>query len=663
MAEPSIDDVGKWILDNQDKAGSPDYVTMSDTYRQMNDAQQPQDITGVMHAKNAANPYGLDATMNRMFTGAVTGIPDLAIGGYNAAARAVGKPGAQADYLGPKMLAAGGGVPLPEDAGTGRQLLEGGGSALIGGGVHGIADAVSAAPSVAGAIVPALRALVTRVIAPTVGSHAGGTVGGATASALGLDPETGSLLGSLAGGTGATVLPSVPRQVIAARYANRGNANAPAIAAAAERQNVPLTAGMVGNDAIQARERAYGGASATSNAVSAARTASTTGVADALDRAAVARGSLDTEPTPGSVGQGVQTIAGDTAESLRARAAEGQQRLLDRVGARTQVPVQPIFNEGYRQMPDMAVPARSAIDYRLTDQLAPLVARDVTGQAALDASGSPTVPYGLLKQWRTDLGRSFDQGRFPPATTQLYGPATAAMRGAAERAGVPPQNFENVQGRTRQVEQRGGDYANLTDIAGKEPSAAFNYLKGGEQNPERLGMIEATQHPQVGNVMGDYLRMIGNQTIGQQGARGPINLANRIEGMHPDARSAIAGPQEPAVNDISTLARSLDYPTSKTGLGKALGSSGENLGSKLIMSEILGRLGEKTGIPLAGEAGRYLGLKADRVTGGIGNRIMQSPTAINAMAGRPRPGVPYGMADLVAAINAASASQTQQRGP
>jgi len=278
------------------------------------------------------------------------------------------------------------------------------------------------------------------------------------------------------------------------------------------------------------------------------------------------------------------------------------------------------------------------------------------------------VPYGPFRGWRTDLGRSLDTpqgGRMPP-TASLYGPATEAMRVTAENRGVPRQDFQNVQGRTHAIEREGGDYQALQQIFDKQPQQAFNYLTGGEQNPARLGTLEATQHPQVNSIMGDLLRYLGNDTINHpaQGARGPANLANEIGRMHPEARATIAGPQLPGVMDVATLARALDYPTSQTGLGRTVGGVGESVGRMMAGSETLGQLGAATGIPGAGGVGRIAGLGAMPAIRALRANYLQGDHAINALSGGAAPQV-TSMAELVNALNAAAQQREQQpqRGP
>jgi hypothetical protein len=675
MADPTLDNIGQWILDNKDKAGTPDFVKMSDAYRQMSnspaDVQTPDqnapttrivvrpdgsnlpDISDVVRAKNTADPYNADNTINRIVTGAATGIPDTVIALGNAMQRMRGEP--EAPYLGPKMLAAGGGVPLPEDAGWGRQIAEGSGSALLGGGASAVKSAIRNAPSWLGSIVPAAKTLLSSTVAPTVAANAGGQAGGA------IGGETGALLGSLLGGAASNAGAAVKTSIYN-RYAGQGKPDAPAIAAAAARQNIPETAGMLGNADIQHQERQLAGRPGAVNYINARRQSATDAMGAAIDRVATARGSTDLEPSQASIGQNLKDIAATSAEDLKARVSAEQQQLEDRIGFHTEVPVRDIFHAGYAQMPSLSIPGREAIDYRLTNHLAPLVTRDAAGQPILDATGSPTVKYGLLRQWRSDLGRSFEQGKYPAATAQLYEPATNAMGNAAARAGVSPQEFMDIQSRYRNAmgEPQPGvpNYRALTDIAGKEESPAYNYLHGGANNPSRLVMLEGTRHPQLPATFGDYLRMIGNQTLGKGDARGPINFADRVSApkMDPAALDVIAGPQAPDVRDIASVARATNYPTSQTGLTRAMGGVGDSLVNKLIGSEVFGKVGEVLGV--GNTAGRIVGLGAGPAFHYLQARLQQGPTARDALAGRPQaPGTVFDVNRLRAALIAANAGR------
>jgi hypothetical protein len=205
------------------------------------------------------------ATAGRVITGAATGIPDIAIAIGNAGVRASGgggfgmagaEPGSvkEAPYVGPMVNKAVGVPELPPDASTTRRLLEGGGSALLGGGASSILRAAGAAPTAAEAIMPAISALTRSTVAPTVGSHWGGQAGSYLADKVGLDKETGALIGSIMGGHAGKVA-DLPASYVDWRFRGQGRDNAAEIAAQAQRQGVTPNAAMLGNDAIQMRER------------------------------------------------------------------------------------------------------------------------------------------------------------------------------------------------------------------------------------------------------------------------------------------------------------------------------------------------------------------------------------------------------------------------
>jgi len=699
MAE--IDDLDNWIVQNAETAkGTPEFVQKAARYRELRDAETSgalPDAEAELRARRAANPGGFDATMNRMFSGAVTGLPDLGIGITNMLSRVGGRIAGvekppQIAPLGPQMIEAGGGGVV-QDPSTLRQLLEGAGSALIGGGAGGVANAAAAGTSALNTAGRVASATGAQIVAPTVTSHYGGEVGGYIGEKLG-DRETGALLGSIIGGAAPTVAQGAGQRYSHNRLAAQAAPNAAEIAAAAAAQDVRPTAGMLGNRDIQNLERTLGNQVGSMGIIDRARRGARADIGAALDRLATERGSTHGNPTPGTIGENAITAARESAEALRAGSEGAQMRLQDRVGADTPVAITPMRDQGYSMMTDpragLSVPKREAIDFRLTEQLAPLINRDAAGMPILQGGGRPppgqpgpppglpgpagapgsrpgaseTVPYGPFRGWRTDLGRSLDTpqgGRMPP-TSALYGPATEAMRVTAENRGVPRQDFQNVQGRTHAVEREGGDYQALQQIFDKEPQQAFNYLTGGEQNPVRLGTLEATQHPQVNSIMGDILRYLGNDTINHpaQGARGPANLANEIERMHPDARATIAGPQLPGVMDVATLARALDYPTSQTGLGRTVGGVGESVGRMMAGSETLGQLGTATGIPGAGWAGRIAGLAAMPAIRALRANYLQGDHAINALGRGAAPPV-TNMAELVSALNAAAQQREQQQ--
>jgi hypothetical protein len=678
MATP--DQMKAWLDKNADKAGTPDFVRVTEEYnKQTRPTAAPDDgqllsPTSVRQAladrvssafaPASSDPGGPLATAGRVITGAATGLPDIAIAIGNAGVRASGgggfgmagvEPGSvkEAPYVGPMVNKAVGVPDLPANASTTRQLLEGGASALLGGGGSSILRAAAAAPTAAQSIMPAISALTRSTVAPTVASHYGGQAGGAIADKLGLDPQTGSLVGSLLGGYGAGRAGEVPGRYTDWRYRGQGRDNAAEVAAAAQRQGVTPTAGMLGNENIQMQERALANRPGAQRFINDRRSSARDDIAAALDRAAVARGSTNPEPTPGSIGYNVADVARQGRDELANISSAGQESLMRDVGRRAPTDISGVLAamERIRNQTDPGTAA--PIDAR-TGTLRQMLPRDPEGNVI-----STEVPYERVKDWRTALrerGQNYDPvpGRF---AGQIYDATTGAMRDAAVSSGVPAERFNNTQERTRGIMGEGGPHEQLDTLAGREPSAAYSYLHGGEQNPGRLRMLQATGNPTMDSVFGDYLRRLGNTTIGTQGARGPANLATSIERMHPEALDVIAGNQRPAVTDVSTLARSFDYPTSQTGLGRTVGPIAHGAARTITGSEIGGALGHATGIPFAGEVGRVAGAYLQSPISLLRARMQQSEAARNALADGPRPQSPYGISDLVAAINAANAAR------
>ncbi|MEY9184688.1 hypothetical protein ABIG06_006236 [Bradyrhizobium sp. USDA 326] len=79
MADPNLDQIGQWLLNNQDKAGSPDYVTMSNAYRQMSAQPQPAPpISGIDMTPPSVTPnFGIDFNQpDEQVRSQIAAIPD-----------------------------------------------------------------------------------------------------------------------------------------------------------------------------------------------------------------------------------------------------------------------------------------------------------------------------------------------------------------------------------------------------------------------------------------------------------------------------------------------------------------------------------------------------------------------------------------------------------
>jgi len=318
-----------------------------------------------------------------------------------------------------------------------------------------------------------------------------------------------------------------------------------------------------------------------------------------------------------------------------------------------------IINEARAAYPHLSVPGRQALDHRINTQLLPLISqRDANGNPIIGPN--TTVPYELVKQWRTELGQSFEQGRIP-RNRELYEPATNAMADAASQAGIPRGHFSDVQQFTRGVEGEGGLADRLAPYD-KEPQAAYDYtLKGGLQNLERLQTFatETAGDPRQGRVFGNYLQQLAER-LGLGGAQGARMFADVVQNADPRAIQTIAGALAPRLQELATLARGVNVPTSQTGLGRSVGGVANTVGGKFLGSEVLGQVAGAVD-PMLAPAGRAVGWGARPAADWVNQRIMQSAAAKRGMIGAPMPTQGVSIEDLVRVLNAIGQGQPPQQ--
>jgi hypothetical protein len=702
MAE-TIEDLVKWGQENQHLKGTPEYEAVGERFKRLRDGagggppstapttetlpeitvrpNEPPPETGPVAtppqgapAAPAApsDPYSFYNTAARIGGSALTGIPDLAIALGNAGSRAGIFPQTKIPYLGPMALNAVGAEPLPADASTTRQLLEGGASALLGGGGAAIARGIAAAPTALQAIRAALTRLTGSTVAPTVASHYGADIGEAAGRALKVDPETAALFGAILGGGAAGGAAPGRQSYIDWKYRGMGRPEAPQVAAAAAREGVQLPASALGNDTIRMRENSNANRWGSSNFTQDRRMQARDQTGAAWNDVADARGSLNPTPTTGDIGAAVGDIARTNAEDLRTRVSAPQEALAQQVGPGAVADWQPVL-DALRQAAGQtdAITARpletraNAIEARFP--------RDPVTGAILDTRGT----YNQLRDFRSGT-RIAGEGMDPIPSRyagDVEAAATREMRGTAVNQGVTPNQFDRTQERYAAAMGEGGPHEQLTGVAeraGTNAASGYNYLKQGEQDPTRLRMLEATSQPTargqgpspLDQTLGDFLRLIGNQTINNpnQGAPGPRQLASRIRGITPESLDVIAGPQRGRVDDLAMIAQALNQPTRQGGLGQTMGQINRDIPASMTATALGHQLGSATGLPGGATAGMTLGYLLGPARRAIGGRAMQSPTALNALAGRPYQS-DYGIADLAAAITAASAAASGPGGP
>jgi hypothetical protein len=657
----------------------------------------PQEIV----QRNAQDPSSWTNRLGRAFSNTITAGHDLPATVANIATGITGHAtglydpaSARLAMWGPKLAAQGGYAPAT--GGLSDSLIEGGLSALMGGGVNAIGGAIGqslakAAPGTIQAIKAILtgggKAATTNVAIPVAASEVGGSAGSMIGEAMG-DQELGASIGALAGGKVGAV-PGMLPSWIHSKYAGQGKDNAAELRAIAEREGVPLSAGLLGNADIQAKEKGYTGQRWASDYTAGKQTDTREGIGQAWDNMAAARGSIDPVPTTGTIGGKITDLVNQASGELQGRVSAQHQAIADTVGSDTIVPVGPTISAARDMWHDADVPGRNSIDYRIRSLLQPLTIDTRAPRETLpDGTLAPRekfrtdegrigAPWSLFKQFTSDLGRSLDQGgnQYTPLP-QLYPTAAATARTGAIGAGVSPREYDAAQRDYRIAMAKPDTPANypnvptLDKIGSGDSTSAYNYLHGGTQNANRPEMLNSLALMQSGGmgprrpggpvdeIFGDYLRKLGNETIGTGQAQGANKLATAVEGMNPDSRFQIGGPQAQSMTDIASLARAINIPTSQAGQTRSFGATANSATRPFLAGEIGNLLGKAAGYvmqtPGLGAVGRGIGYATSIPAGAIGARVLQSPTALNAMAGGQRP--LYSAANLAAvgqAINSA----------
>lgn len=535
-----------------------------DEYLKKKEAEaQPQPALGTGYfgrkvQEQMDDPYSMRSTIGRVATGIVGGIPDLAIKFQNAGLNPFDYVGKGVDYvlgtdtqpkgrlpeITPLLRKATGTPELPEDASTARGLLEGAAQVAGSGGARGVGQAIQNAPTALAAIRPAAAAATRNIVAPVIGSTVGGEVGGA------IGGEKGALIGGLAGGL-------APAARVMRQAATRAGArpDAPDIAAAAERQNVPTTAGMLGDLNVQAQERQLSGRPGAVDVISGARQSTQAGLRDAVQRAIEQRQALPgaTPTTTDIHGVATQARAAGTDASNAAQA-----RLMERVGPQAPVDVAPVLAEMERVArstdPGTAAPIVARVQH-----LRDMLPRDQQGNIT-----GTTVAYERFKDWRSALGKRLSGGIDPIQARHsrpIYDTATTAMRETATRSGVHPDEFNLAQDITR--------------------------------NQMRAGEITDVYDRSLGNTMAE--------------AAGPRKFAAWWQGLSPQEQTAIAGGQRGNLADVARLAEAFNYPTSQTGLTRAFGGQLAELPARAVGAGLGGLLGNVLGIPGGTTIGAAIG--------------------------------------------------------
>jgi len=562
------------------ESGGGGAVTDPELIKQLEAQPEPSSAPPALPFMSRDDPYSARSTIGRIASDIVTGLPDLAIKIQNAGLNPFTLPARVADRflgierpqtpipeIGPYVRSAIGVPDLPEDASTMRRLAEGAGTV--------VGSVGTGAPA-------ASRSIVRDVVQPLVLSNVGGAAGGAVGG------DTGALMGSIAGG----LYPSARAQM-----ASRGaRPDAAEIAAAAERQNVTPTAGMLGNEGVQAQERNLSGRTGATGVISNARTQALEQMREAVGRAIEQRQALPALTPETADIHGTATAARAAGTDVSSAA---QQRLMDRVGPTSQVETGPVLAEMERIRGTTDPGSYAPIEARV-EHLRQMLPRDPQG----NVTGS-TVDYQRFKDWRSGLGRRMQNLDAIPSRFSggIYDTATGAMRDTATAAGVHPQEFTLAQDITR--------------------------------NQMRAGEIQDRVDRTLGDTMAN--------------AAGPRNFARWWTNLTPEEQARLGGAQAPALADVARLAQSYNYPTAQTGLTRAVGGQLGDLSSRAI-GAALGSLLGKTGLPGGYQIGAAAGAAGMSPINWLRARMLEGGK-VRAMAAGPRP---MTMDDLIGAMQAAN---------
>jgi hypothetical protein len=508
------------------------------------------------------------------------------------------------------------GQEMPADAGPLQQLGEGALSAVAGGGGRSALNAVSKAYDAASALpvvsrianagTAGIRSLLGSSVTPTVGSYYGSKVAGEYGG-----PEWAPV-GGMVGGAAALARPAMVRAG-EQLYAGSGRPDAVQVSDMARYQGVTPSAGMLGNPQIQALEKELSATRGSGKIIGRAQTTADEGIAAAADRAASERGAVTARPEPGTIGGDILSAADDARQNLKGTVSQIQQNLEDRIGSGTQVSASNLLHEMRRSIYDPTGQLRTS----------PETARPVLDRIAqVEQMQNPqtgTVRYDALKDFRSELGRGTQnveplRGQF---LDRAYGAATDTMGNAALGRNVPLEDFNRTQDITRQIEGSGGPLPYFKRIAGEpgtsgeqvgsmSPQQAFSHvIKGGEQSPERLAPFEKYAPQQFDQIMGDALRHRIQQTVESGRAPGMDNFARWWNNLTPEAQrmygggtpTDVHGGVRPDVQMAADLAAARNYPTSTSGLTKAIGGQTEGLAGRLVGSEMLAEAARAINLP------------------------------------------------------------------
>lgn len=624
-----------WLRANKDKAGSPEFVKVADAYRQLRQQGQAQPT---QPEEPGLLQRGVDM-VNRAGLGLVTGPADLTAYAGNkltdasnwidrkskALARQVPgigqyvapdnvDDGTRLPYAGPALRSALGVPEQSANASLPERALETATNVLF---AHKMTGTPITAASVA---------------KPTAGIEAGGELGEMVGG------EDGRMVGSILGGGGA----SIAAERAGSLLRPFGAENAGDVYDAAQRLGVRVTAGQVGDGGAKWLEKSIGAVPWMGLGVNRAREEAAAGLRNVRDRvAADVNGGMTPDASPGVMGSFFREGAERADDRIQGRLSAQQEALEQAIGSDTPVNVRPVQDTLASMAQGTDDQGAAGLLGRLgqLNSMAPggATARFATGPfAPLMNSGGPgpsAVPYGVVKDFRSHLGRDMDGQPALEAhqSRPVYGALTDAMEETANARGQGDQ----FRAANEAYSDAQPTLDSLRRVAGKKD------VKGERVNPmddvraetylRRLARTRAGLEPYAESFTPEDWGGVAGPMIARLGQRDraefrPDNMAIDLGHISDEGLASLTQNSPNAfgeLHDAGTLGRAYNIPQQSEGLSRAIG--GLTMAGT-IGSGVYSALGP-TGLPLMLAPG--FALESGPVVRGLAGRSIPTQELAN----------------------------------
>lgn len=634
MSDERLAAYANWLRANKDKQGTPDFVKVADAYRTL---RQPQ-----LDAQTAPQPgflSRLGGMAERAAANVVTGPYDMAASGVNGIANVAGKLGMADDgtrlpYAGPALRAKLGIPEQPANASLPERVLETAANVALQRRLPGASEYKGVLPELG------------HVARTTAGIEGGGELGQLVGG------DTGRMVGSVLGGGGANIAANLATRPLSAL----GGENAGEVYDAAQRIGVRPTAGEVGNQGVKTVEKAFGAYPLIGAFIDRARNQSAEGLQGVRDRAA---GAINEGSPPINEAHGPGFAFLEAARQGNGRISNqlsGEQNALeDAIGSNAATDVRPTV-DALRSLGSTTTDSRTSPMAARAQELLNMATGGPTSRfpSPFTPAASPTdalnnvrpvpmgpagpegaVPYGVVKDVRTDLGRELNgmEGIDAHQAAPIYSALTQAMRDTADSRGQGAA-FDAANARYAQMHPIAEQLGN---IAASGESGAESALKGALHNSRaaldpkfnpngatNADMVDALRPNEWNPVAASLVSRLGDQGT----AFRPDLLARdwgmpgRSSGYSPEAQAMLTRSHPQSFSDLhdaATVGNEYAMPVARDGLSNAIGGL-------TAVKALTGGLTAAGGLPaLAALPFAVGGLESGPVVRGIAGRATPLP--------------------------------------